>query len=109
MNDCFLPIWLLPLRFFPNMNQYNERKRHCWFKIRLPPKAYTLKQIFRFAILLGGFLRDHNYITQAQKPVITNKYLKCFANYSSSAIFVTVLALFYLTVLVKEVRDLCTD
>lgn len=114
MNDCILLIWLfLSLRFFITMNQYSERKRYCWFKTLLSPKAYTLTEIFMFAILLTSFLsaiqRDYNCITQTQNTIITNKYFKCFANYSTSTIFLTVPALFYLTVLVKEVKDLCSD
>lgn len=86
MNDCFLLILLfLSLWFFTNMNHFNERKINCLSKTLLPPKAYTLKEIFRFAILLSSFLsgilRDHNYITQTQKTYlqinIANKYLVC--------------------------------
>lgn len=77
---AFYSSLFLSLRFFTNKNQFNERKINCWSKTPLPPKAYTLKEIFRFAILLSSFLsgilRDHNYVTQNTKNLFTNKYYK---------------------------------
>lgn len=58
---------------------------------------------------MDGFLRDHTYIIQTQKPIIRNSYLKWFAKYSLlMGILLSELALLYLIVLFKEVKDVCT-
>lgn len=59
---------------------------------------------------MDGFLRDYTYIIQTQNPINRNNYLKGFAKYSLlTGIFLSVLALLYLIVLFKEVKDVCTD